>query len=507
LLRAATAVNILCQQRNLHDTYTFFSIDPEIGNTLAVVTIRHSKVQIELWEPIHAGTYAVHLFQHYCHNDDACLQGFIRKKKIENHKCSEYLGLFYTFVNRRFVAPAQDQRIICDTSRDGMRLSCNLEVCCPKEILQGDEKFITSMGTFVAILSRGSLANPQEKQSSESPREQKTKLKQHFCMYCGKLKTCLARHLQKVHSDEDQVKNLICLKGREKQKALRSIRLLGDKNYNEKVKPHKRIAVRKPVLQLISESLHCPVCNALIARKNFSKHHLKCSKRAPDYRKRIRQIENEITSKTSLDFDEKLLKQLLDGLQNDEVTDVIKNDRLIQGLGIYMSKSNRTMQQMKNSRTQMRRCARLLLIIRRQDTTVKDFKDCMIPSKYKLIMNAIRVLCEQENTETGTKLKYPTVALQIGPVLSTLISRLRRHYLEDLGLHPSSPELQILERFGALHRTEFAIEITRDALNTANANKFQSKKELPKPADIQKLREYCKKNISRELFLSDKYWI
>jgi hypothetical protein len=133
-----TSVNILCQQRNLHDTYTFFSIDPEIGNTLAVVTIRHSKVQIELWEPIHAGTYVVHLFQRYCHNDDACLQGFIRKKKIENHKCSEYLGLFYTFVKRRFVAPAHDQRIICDTSRDGMRLSCNLEVCCPKEILQGE---------------------------------------------------------------------------------------------------------------------------------------------------------------------------------------------------------------------------------------------------------------------------------------------------------------------------------------------------------------------------------
>jgi translation initiation factor IF-3 len=167
------------------------------------------------------------------------------------------------------------------------------------------------MGTFVAILGRGSLANPQKKQCSESPREQKTTLKQHFCMYCGKLKTCLARHLQKVLSDEDQVRNLVCLKGREKQKALRSIRLLGDKEYNEKVEPHKRIAVRKPVLQLISESLHCPVCNALIARKNFSKHHLKCSKRAPDYRKRIRQIENEITSKTSLDFDEKLLKQLL----------------------------------------------------------------------------------------------------------------------------------------------------------------------------------------------------
>jgi hypothetical protein len=33
----------------------------------------------------------------------------------------------------------------------------------------------------------------------------------------------------------------------------------------------------------------------------------------------------------------------------------------------------------------------------------------------------------------------------------------------------------------------------KDALNTANANKFQSKKELPRPADIQKLREYCKK--------------
>jgi hypothetical protein len=106
-----------------------------------------------------------------------------------------------------------------------------------------------------------------------------------------------------------------------------------------------------------------------------------------------------------------------------------------------------------------------------------------------------------KKTRTGTKLKYPTVALQIGPVLSTLISRLRRHYLEDLGLHPSSPELQILESFGALHRTEFAIEITRNALNTANANKFQSKKELPKPADIQKLTEYCKK-IFQENFSS-----
>jgi hypothetical protein len=52
-----------------------------------------------------------------------------------------------------------------------------------------------------------------------------------------------------------------------------------------------------------------------------------------------------------------------------------------------------------------------------------------------------------------------------------------------------------------VHRTEFAIEITRDALNTANANKFQSKKELPKPADIQKLTEYCKK-IFQENFSS-----
>lgn len=142
----------------------------------------------------------------------------------------------------------------------------------------------------------------------------------------------------------------------------------------------------------------------------------------------------------------------------------------------------------------MRRCARLLIILRNMDPSIKELKDCLNTRKYGLIMNAIRILCQQhEVTGKLVKLRHPTVALQMGPIISTLISRLRRHYLERENLLTSSHEVQALESFSALHKSEFSVEIPRDALYTVVTNKFKAKKELPKPEDIQKLREYCDK--------------
>lgn len=200
--------------------------------------------------------------------------------------------------------------------REGHKLSFNLEVCCPKGGLSGHERFIDQpVERFIAILvHNSSKKGVGEMDSSESTSIKCTKLRRHACLFCGDLKTCIGRHLQKVHGKEDAVKEFINKKGVEKIIALCILRLQSDKMYNETVPRQMRIAVRKPVVQLVSESLHCSTCNGLIARKYFSKHHRKCSNRQPDNVKRIRFLEFEELNKSSVSLDENILKELLSNL-------------------------------------------------------------------------------------------------------------------------------------------------------------------------------------------------
>ncbi|XP_063901212.1 uncharacterized protein LOC135120825 [Zophobas morio] len=423
------------------------------------------KVILETIETFHEGQYHVGMFSAaLSHSDERYLSCHVFDQSI-NHDCKlsthgKNIGFLY---------------------RQEKSLMCHI-LCCipPNVVLEGTEIKADHINQNITSL----IMQPIDSELKSS-----TKLKGHYCFYCGKLRTCMGRHLQKVHAKETEVKNMCFKPTKEKNKLLRQLRLKGDQKYNLQVNLHQRIPVRKPIKQKLSESIHCPTCSGLFAKRNFAKHELKCSKRAPDRRRRRQNALILDQRQISKSLEEKLHIKLVSNMLNDEIGVVAKNDQTILLLGIHLCKLNSEQRFMDNTRSQMRRCARLLLIIKQLDPSITSFAECFMPSKYKLIMQAIRNLTGSRDEEVITA---PSLALQFGPLLTTIASRLKIQLLEN-NVAEEDPRMVTLRNFEFLHKQEFKNEITKTALKTANIKKVKTAKEIPSQEDVKIFNEYLKK--------------
>ena len=97
---------------------------------------------------------------------------------------------------------------------------------------------------------------------------------------------------------------------------------------------------RKPIKQKLSESIHCPICSGLFAKQNFAKDELRCSKRAPDRRRRRQNAFILDHGQMSKSLEEKLHIKLVSNMINDDIGVVAKNDQTILLLGIHLRKLN-----------------------------------------------------------------------------------------------------------------------------------------------------------------------
>lgn len=220
------------------------------------------------------------------------------------------------------------------------------------------------------------------------------KSKQHFCCFCSTLQLQIARHLTKCHKDEPAVKNFMSMKKNtnEKRKAIGVLRKKGDFIYNTSEDHNKGflITVRRPQLKLkktAEEFVNCPKCYGFYTRNNIRHHYAECTQSNSSNARCILQNAARQIGRVHQDASFKMRHKILPVLQNDEITSIIRYDRLIILFGNLLSVKHKKPQQDNMIRSQLRLLARFVLelkqIVKSRNSHSIKYSGILVPCKEK----------------------------------------------------------------------------------------------------------------------------
>ncbi|CAG5093284.1 Protein of unknown function [Cotesia congregata] len=274
------------------------------------------------------------------------------------------------------------------------------------------------------------LPAPIPSTSSERPRiyvnDSKSGPKQHACLYCGKLYFKIARHLTRVHKDEEDVKKINALKTKDpiRLEKIRKIRCDGDAKHNLVIKPgakeHELIVLRRPrnhvrtIEKTPSDFAFCPSCKVLTSKKFLSAHFASCSGQTGKHRRIIKKIskiyENDFHPDTC-----KKLRRLIAHMHVDEASKTLKYDYLLIHYGNMLCDKYKNPQTDELIRNRLRLLARLLNTVKAVEaeiikkkksnrqihskTPVTDMISLFDPENVKICIKAVNILAAEEICE------------------------------------------------------------------------------------------------------------
>jgi len=108
-------------------------------------------------------------------------------------------------------------------------------------------------------------------------------VKQNYCLFCSKLQTQLARHLETVHRNEPDVKKFAILprKNTERKKIIETLRRNGNFKFNtdSKLNNGQLIVCRRPnekSNKLATDFVACAKCKGFFTKNTIRHHSRKC---------------------------------------------------------------------------------------------------------------------------------------------------------------------------------------------------------------------------------------
>lgn len=343
----------------------------------------------------------------------------------------------------------------------------------------------------------GTGLNPYKPQNISGRRKRK-----HCCVYCDLLVNNFARHLKRQHSDEIEVQKFLSMEmnNPKRKQFIDKIRKEGD-FCSGKLIPvqEKKIKVNtKSAEEDNSESeedkstcelLPCTHCRGYYARKTLRRHVKRCHfNKKTDTSKRTRpQGEGHTLMADHFGPNDPLRTSgVLKTLKPDEISLVAKRDKIICEVGRKYIKSHREKHLSMVARRYMRRLARLLIEIRKiENNKSLSLLSILHPSKFRAIVQATRSICSYDSS--SKTFKTPSLALQMGTMIKKAISAA---YSIEIQKNVESPILNILNSFRKLIEEEWAIEVSTEAGQNLNLNRFNKPTLMPMAEDISKMKNY-----------------
>ena len=145
------------------------------------------------------------------------------------------------------------------------------------------------------------------------------------------------------------------------------------------------------------------------------------------------------------------------------------------------AKSGREAHEHQYVRQKMSELGRLLPQVRKLDRSVHTLQECIDPTKFQLVVEAVRVVSGYD--ESGNKYKTPSLALKLGHSLKKCAQYTKSHALqaEDGFLKGKA------DNFHQLCSIDWSGEVSGQALSTLNENRYNQPKRIPLAEDIRKL--------------------
>ena len=319
--------------------------------------------------------------------------------------------------------------------------------------------------------------------------------KKNICKYCLKPQSKLPRHLQRKHSDESEVAQIMAMPLRSKRRKMFLQKLLNDGNYNHNVEVLRTntgeiIPSKRPAYSVAhSNFIPCEYCKAMFMRNNLWKHVKTCAFK-PDSQTSTadghHQARGSLLLPFSPDASVGLKRDILSVMHQDDVTTALRLDSLIMKFGSRLHfKHGHLPHRWQYIRDRLRQMGRLLVKMRKL-MAVKCLTDCLVPEHFASVVKSVRSISGfDEETHMYTT---PSLALKIGHSLKECV-RIEINSCTVQG-YSAVEKKQKFEQFLSLCDNEWGHEVSSHALRSLHKCKFNKPTVLPLAEDVKALHDY-----------------
>ncbi|XP_035386759.1 uncharacterized protein LOC113578850 isoform X2 [Electrophorus electricus] len=338
--------------------------------------------------------------------------------------------------------------------------------------------------------------------------------KKHYCLFCFKPFSKMARHLEDVHSKEQEVAMACSFPKGSKPRRIRLDELRHRGNYTHNIAvlssgkgdliPYKRPrGAVKP-----SDFMHCAHCQGLFTKKVLWRHMKVCKLRPKEHVPKPGKNRALSLCTATLPVPPNVSPALwatLSVMVPDEITDAVKNDGCVVQLGEYwMSKSGESAGSRGFVRQKLRELGKLLTSGRKV-TSLRKLEDFIDPYNCMQAVEAVRHACEYD-AETNSY-RIPSLAKKLAVCLAQL-SRLVRTKV----VTPSDGRLaQRLRDFQKIHEERWNDLLCATVARNDEGAKWRTPTLLDFTEDVQKLHAFLDKTQDERMAQlsaepSTKFW-
>lgn len=300
------------------------------------------------------------------------------------------------------------------------------------------------------------------------------KAKQHFYLYCNTMQLQIARHLERKHPNESLVKNFtrFDVRSEKRREAITIIRKKGDFMHNTSTTLNKGhvIAVRRCQVgkkKTAAQLVNCSRCTGFYAINNLRHHYANCTKSNSGRTRSVLQNAAQKLSQVHQVASHKMRHVILPVLrQNDEITEVVKYDRLIILYGNLLSVKHKLPHQEAMIRGFLRLLGRLVLALReitkkhQSDHKISELADAFHPKHFNDVLKGVNTVARFD--EETQKYASPSTASALGTAIRKCSEILKCKYIIDQC--PYSPAKNHCKAWKFSNRTGKMQELTENIL-------------------------------------------
>ena len=253
--------------------------------------------------------------------------------------------------------------------------------------------------------------------------------KRHYCIYCKRPQSKIARHLERKHNKEEDVARAACLPKNSKKRRLLldQLRHKGDYSHNVTVLDTGQgeiVTYRQPSEEVNPhEYLPCNYCYGFFLKKELWKHQASCKKNnGPSQEKSSKRSRVQAAASCLIPKKGNATKrcsEIIDRMLYDDVSLEVKSDpliceygnRLLEKHGSDPSKDGYVSQK-------MRELGRFVIASKALNSNVKKLEDILVPPMFQLAVDAAK----KASGYTKSQYRYdrPSLAVKLGHSLKTV---------------------------------------------------------------------------------------
>ena len=331
--------------------------------------------------------------------------------------------------------------------------------------------------------------------------------KQTFCYFCKTLQTAFVRHLETVHRNLDEIKELKAYPKNSKERDRLIAKLRGKGNFLHNTQAEyntgKLIVARRPPFGKNEKAIHytaCVNCKQFFSKTNIRHHVARCNDKKKFKGREHMMQSKRMQKRCHPEASKIVMEKLLPVMRDDDIYRLVRFDSLIIAYANKMCKKYKLIYQHDLIRSKLRYLGKLLMIIQKTKSEIEELSQIYNPKYYAATTNACNKLAGFD--EDSGEYKSPAVALNLG----TLVKHVGEVHITKCIIDGKKDAKRDAEEFLHVFKSEYSVDVNKVANEQMQQAKRQKKVTLPSVGDISKLWKFLKdKRDQAYLKLEEEY--